>query len=67
MVLSKLKFVGLYFVFFQRKQEMAKEIAKDAIQNLAFEPSKSPEGHLLQSIEMELAHIEDNIKKQSTK
>ena len=40
-----------------------KEIAAEALALLAFEPDNSPEGHLMERLDMELKKIENELKK----
>ncbi|XP_054737026.1 uncharacterized protein LOC129243766 isoform X1 [Anastrepha obliqua] len=52
---------------FQEKLENARDIAAKAKEMLRFEPSNSPEGHLLSRIAMEQKRIEDNLRQLNSK
>ncbi|XP_017465316.1 PREDICTED: uncharacterized protein LOC108358464 [Rhagoletis zephyria] len=60
------KEVGNAALIFQEKLENARDIAAKAKEMLRFEPSNSPEGHLVSRIAMEQRRIEDNLRQLNT-
>uniref|UniRef100_A0A0A1WXT0 Protein msta, isoform A n=1 Tax=Zeugodacus cucurbitae TaxID=28588 RepID=A0A0A1WXT0_ZEUCU len=52
---------------FQEKLEDARDIAAKAKEMLRFEPSNSPEGHLVSRIAMEQKRIEENLRQLNSK
>ncbi|XP_055840242.1 SET domain-containing protein SmydA-8 [Episyrphus balteatus] len=51
---------------YEKRLIKAREMSKESIRMLAFEPPNSPEGHLMQRIAMELTQIEEYIAKSCT-
>lgn len=57
----------LFLFGFQEKLQLAKEIAAEAKHLLSFEPSNSPEGHLVRRISMQQEQIEESLNKIAAK